>query len=60
MGEFPYRRVRLFCPWCPRRRGSYDTERLIARLGPRATLEDVLVALVVGCRLAEGVARLRA
>lgn len=49
LGEFPYRRVRLVCPWCPRRRGDYDTERLIARLGPRASLEEVLLALVV-CR----------
>lgn len=50
LGAFPYRRVVIVRPWCPRRRGSYDTERLIARLGPRASLEDVLAALVVGCR----------
>jgi hypothetical protein len=46
LGAFPYRRVVIVCPWCPRRRGSYDTERLIARLGPGASLEDVLAALV--------------
>ena len=46
LGAFPYRRVVILCPWCPRRRGSYDTERLIARLGPGASLEDVLAALV--------------
>ena len=50
LGAFPYRRVRLVCPWCPRRQGDYDTERLIARLGARASLEDVLAALVTGCR----------
>ncbi|OAS22553.1 hypothetical protein [Methylobacterium platani] len=49
LGEFPYRKVVLTCPWCPRRHGSYDTERLITRLGPRATLEEVLLALV-SCR----------
>lgn len=46
LGVFPYRRVRLVCPWCPGRRGDYCVERLTARLGPRATPEDVLVALV--------------
>ncbi|BAQ45876.1 MULTISPECIES: hypothetical protein [Methylobacterium] len=46
LGAFPYRRVVIVCPWCRERRGSYDTERLIARLGPGASLEDVLLALV--------------
>ncbi len=50
LGAFPYRKVVIVCPWCPRRRGSYVTERLIARLGPRASLEEVLLALVTNCR----------
>lgn len=39
LGEFPYRRVRVSCVWCPRRGGEYDTERMVARLG--ASLEEV-------------------
>ena len=40
---FPYRRVRVTCVWCPRRRGDYDTERMVARLGANATWEEVLL-----------------
>lgn len=43
LGEFPYRRVRVSCVWCPRRRGEYDTERMVARLGAGASLEEVLL-----------------
>lgn len=50
LGEFPYRRVVLVCVWCPRRHGSYDTERLIARLGAGVSLDEVLHRLVTGCR----------
>ncbi|AYO83133.1 hypothetical protein EBB05_13250 [Methylobacterium brachiatum] len=42
LADFPYRRVRVTCCWCPRRRGDYDTERLSARLGPGADLDTVL------------------
>lgn len=41
LGEFPYRRVRVSCVWCPRRRGEYDTERMVARLGAGVSLEEV-------------------
>lgn len=50
IGAFPYRRVVVTCAWCPRRRGSYDTERLIARLGAGTSLDDVLRVLVTRCR----------
>ena len=48
--DFPYRRVRVACLWCPRRRGDYCVERMIARLGPGASLDAVLPAVTVTCR----------
>jgi len=47
--EFPYRRVRVSCTWCPWRRGDYCTERMLARLGPRASLDAVLTVLARSC-----------
>ncbi|GJD81458.1 hypothetical protein GCM10007886_32430 [Methylobacterium gregans] len=49
LGAFPYRRVRVTCVWCPRRRGDYDTERMVARLGAGASLEAVLVHVTRTC-----------
>lgn len=42
LADFPYRRVRMTCAWCPRRRGDYCVERMAARLGPGADLDTVL------------------
>lgn len=44
LGSFPYRRAVVTCAWCPRRRGDYDTERLIARLGAGTSLETTRCA----------------
>jgi hypothetical protein len=49
IGAFAYRRVRVTCVWCPRRRGDYDTDRMIARLGPAATWEEVLLFVTRTC-----------
>lgn len=45
LGAFPSRRV-VTCAWCPRRRGEYNTERLIARLGAGTSLDEALRVLV--------------
>lgn len=50
LGSFSYRRVRVTCVWCPRRRGDYCTERLIARLGAQASLDEVMRHITASCR----------
>ncbi|GJD97435.1 hypothetical protein OCOJLMKI_4666 [Methylobacterium iners] len=50
LGAFPYRRVRVTCVWCPRRRGDYCVERLIARHGAGVSLDEVLRRITATCR----------
>ncbi|WP_244032867.1 hypothetical protein [Methylobacterium sp. E-016] len=47
--DFPYRRVRVACSWCPHRRGDYCVERMQARLGPGASLDAAIRLITAGC-----------
>lgn len=49
LAQFPYRRVRVTCRWCPHRRGDYCVERMQARLGPGASLDAVIRLIMAGC-----------
>lgn len=50
LGSSPNRRVVVTCAWCLRRRGDYDAERLIDRLGAGTSLDDPLRVPVNRCR----------
>lgn len=47
--EFPYHRIRVSCRWCPHRRGDYDIERMLARIGPQVSLDALLAAISASC-----------
>lgn len=49
LGEFPYRRVRVTCRWCPHRKGDYDTARMLARVGDRVSLDVLIAAFTASC-----------
>lgn len=50
LSEYPYVRVRIRCPHCPKRRGVYALARLAERFGAEADLAAVLVELTRSCR----------
>ncbi len=49
LAAYPYVIVRVACPHCPNRTGSYRLARLAARLGPETPLEDVLRRIAFDC-----------
>ena len=50
LSTYPFGRVRIRCPACPRRRGDYSLARLAVRLGPEMPIDEVLWHLTQTCQ----------
>ncbi len=49
LAAFPYVVVRVGCPQCPDRQGSYRLARLAAKFGPETPLDEVLDRIAMDC-----------
>ena len=49
LAAYPYVVVRIACPHCPNRSGSYRLARLAAKMGPETPLAEVLRRVALDC-----------
>ncbi|MGY2049533.1 hypothetical protein [Methylobacterium sp. JK268] len=49
LAGYPYVVVRVACPLCPHRQGSYRLARLAAKFGPDRPLDEVLDRIAFDC-----------